>query len=373
MSGFELAPLGTEREREMLEINQACRIRADFEFYFDRRPRFFAWPGACFEDYRYLGAFKEGRLIGYAMVGMRRGWTGSGFEPCFYLGDVRIRPEEQGGGIGHVLGVELVRSLPAEWRVGFGLIKRGNAAAFGALVSAGRQTQDRIERLAGYAAYSLFPTGPLLRRGDAVSRRSGRYGAYEVRRADAGDSDAVAELLAGSARSRAFGPWRDVAQAREWLGRPSRPVVEDFALALGPSGSPVAALAAWNQDPVRRMTITAYPPSARVARAAYTAGRALFPSLPPLPSVGGSMRILGITALAVPDRDPGKLSALLAWVLEGAAGTGCHLVTFGVCDGDPLARAVSGRPRQVFRSDVFLFTRGAELGLGDPYVDASYL
>ncbi len=71
-------------QSELHAIHRACPIRADFTFFFDRSPDFFAWPRCHFEEARYAGIFDDDRLVGYGMFGLRSGALAGRASRFFY-------------------------------------------------------------------------------------------------------------------------------------------------------------------------------------------------------------------------------------------------------------------------------------------------
>src|SRR5512138_2973399 len=85
-------PVGREDGPALLAINRACPIEANFTFFFDRAPDFFAWPDAVFDEYEYLGVYSEEQLVGYGLWGTLDGWVGDGWGSYMYGGDLRMLP-----------------------------------------------------------------------------------------------------------------------------------------------------------------------------------------------------------------------------------------------------------------------------------------
>ena len=129
-AGGAPAPIIRELSRELgpeqIELNRACPIAGGFTFVFDRAPDFFAWPDAVFDRYRYLGAFRGERLIGYACCGVAHGFTGAGVTPYFYATDMRVHPAARGAGLAMRLTIEHLETLPEDCPIGIFLIKEGN-------------------------------------------------------------------------------------------------------------------------------------------------------------------------------------------------------------------------------------------------------
>ena len=52
---FDLVPLDRDHSNQLLALSRACPIEADFTFWFDRSPDYFAWPKAVFDSHHYFG------------------------------------------------------------------------------------------------------------------------------------------------------------------------------------------------------------------------------------------------------------------------------------------------------------------------------
>ena len=61
--------LGPGDAHALIDLDRRAPIVAGWRFRYDREPDFFAWPRLLFDDWVYLGAFLEGQLVGYGMVG----------------------------------------------------------------------------------------------------------------------------------------------------------------------------------------------------------------------------------------------------------------------------------------------------------------
>jgi hypothetical protein len=335
-------------------VNLACPIEAGFSFVFDRRPDFFAWPDAVFERATYVGAFRGERLVGYALCGVTRGFTGAGVTPFFYVGDWRVLPELRGAGLALKLALAHIERRPADCRLGFFLIKEGNRAA-----EAFMRPDRRLP---------LFAFRPLCRL-DAVNvlllRLPPPPGRARVRLAVPSDHAAVAALVRRELGARLFGPPPPAALA------PAPPtwVAER-------DGRIVGTVAAWDEGDLRRTRVLRYPLAGRLLRAAYEAGRLAYRGAATLPAAGEAFRALTLTRLAVDGRDPVVLADLLGAIAREARPRGYHMLHVGFTAGDPLAAATRGFLVQRFRSRVFLLQQrdgagpAAEPpGARDPYID----
>ncbi|MBI5479105.1 MAG: GNAT family N-acetyltransferase, partial [Deltaproteobacteria bacterium] len=335
-------PLGRDHGAQLLEINHACPIQANFTFYFDRSPDFFAWPDAVFDEHDYLGVHVDGRLVGYGMCGTVTGWLGDGWGPYVYGGDLRVLPDHRSSGLGMRVIPEFIARLPADRRVAFVLVKEGNVPAEG-IAGPERSVPRYVHR-----TLCRFEVANLL-----LLRRVGRPRRGRVRRASAADLEPMAALLERAGTGRLFAP----RVTAERLARDAERVPGlglDRYFVAERAGRLVGVLAAWDASPVRRTTLLGYSLGGRALRAAYRAASLVLRDAAPLPAAGESFRSLTATRVAVPDRDPGVLEDLLRAVVDEHVGQGYHMVHVGFGGEDPLRAALKPFFVQRFRSQVFL-------------------
>jgi GNAT superfamily N-acetyltransferase len=358
---MDLRPLTSDDAERLLALHRACPIEADFSFYFDRSPSFFAWPDAAFDGYAYVGGFEGDELVGCALLATAgceaHGGTFS------YAGDARVLPSARGRGFLRRAAAALA-PLVAPPGVAVGLVKRGNAAAAGALASLGVPGLA-VSSLCAYRAVNLL----LVRPAPAALR-------CHVRRAREDDLPLLADLMARAFRGRPFAPPATVEALLRDLVRLPGLAVEDFYLAFT-GGEPVGALGAWDSDSVRRIAVLRYSWRGQLARVGYALACRLYPGAVSLPAPGDSFRAVTTTRVAVPRGDPAILHDLLAAVYRDRLGRGFHMIHMGLAERDPLLAGVRGFPRQTFVSDLVLVaTPGGERWLpdgGPPYLDLRYV
>ena len=322
----------------MHEINRACPIAAEFTFFFDRSPDFFAWPAAVFEEYAYVGGFQEERLVAYALFGQARGRVNGGTR-FSWSGDVRIVPAARGLGF-----VEAAARAVAEYApppgIGLALIKKGNVAAQRS-VAALRVPGVEISRLCEFTTVSLL----LMRRFRGRSR-------FEIRRARREDVPAMAALMHLAWQGRPFALDVDEQELIHDAERLPGFGLDHYYLAFDDRGALVGALGAWDGDSLRRMTILRDAPRARVVRALHACARRVLRVGAPLPAVGRSFRSVTATRVAIRDGNVEVLRDLLRTVANDHVDRGYHMIHVGFAANDPLQRATRGFFRHSFRSDL---------------------
>ncbi len=357
--------------RDLQAVNRACPIGADFTFRFERGADFFAWPALVYDEYRYAGLYRGEALRGYFMYGLYPGWDGRREGRCLYAGDARVLPTERGRRSTERAAVFVQRDLPEDVSVGFCLVKRGNAPAK-RVVDSHRTDQWRSQPLCGFEAANVLLLGRV--------RPPRGPGTPQVRRAHRGDADleAFARLYQDTVGRRPFAPRTTAADLEAAAARrPDQGLERHYLAERG--GRLVGALVAWDMHAVHRIVVLRYPPLLSWGRRLWPLVRRLRPGTAPLPAPGEAFRSLTVTRLAVRDRDPRVLRALLAAVINDHAGQGYHMIHVGLASQDPLRRALRGLPCQRFRSDIAALVRAGSLvdrepeRLQDPYLDLQFI
>lgn len=367
MTAFALRALGPADETALHALHRACPIEADFHFFFDRHPDFFAWPRAVYDDHAYLGAERDGALVGAVMVAEAAGWVGDASGRWFYLGDARVAPAARGLGVAPATAAALFASRDPEVGLGVGLVKRGNAPAERA-TAAGRVPGFFTSRLCDYDAANLLLLVGL-----------GRPRGVRVRRATEADVEAICAFTEHAWRGRLLAPTLAPEQlARELRGETPGLDARQVYVAER-RGRLVGTLAAWDLGGCKRTHVLAYPPSARFMRLGHGALRLVARRAAPLPAPGQAFRALHAAHVAIADREPAVLRDLLRAVVADHLGSGVHMVHLGLAAGDPLARALRGWPVQHFRSTIYAFARDDArwrrvlAGAQDPLLEAAMI
>ncbi|MBW2455108.1 MAG: hypothetical protein JRI68_11390 [Deltaproteobacteria bacterium] len=359
-------PLDRSCGERMQAINRACPIEADFTFFFDREPDFFAWPEAVFDRHVYLGGFAGQDLAAYAMLGFSQGWHGDHHGELFYAGDARVLPAERGRGFTQDAGASLREQMPSR-SLGYGIIKQGNDRALGAF------------RRASWPDTEVQLLGTLEVANVLLLRRIKPRAALVVRRARPQDLPAIVALMRRAYEQRLFAPLiTEPGLLADAQGLPGFGL-DCYYLAFR-GDELVGALGAWDMDPVRRTKVLRYGWRGHAIRLAYQAGGLVFRSAAPLPRPGQSFRALTITRMAVPSADPAILGDLLTAVANDHLGRGYHMMHVAFCGDDPLRPAVAPFMVQRFCSDLFVIARGIALGplrrtsaWRSPYVDLRFI
>ena len=344
---------------ELLDLNRACPITADFTFYFDRSPDFFRWPDQNFDDYRYAGIFRRESLVGYCMVGWRSGWTDEGWGVYSYAGDARVLPLHRGARLTERALEWLVHQVPTNCRIGTFLIKTGNEPAL-AIARRFKNDYFAVAPLCGFQTVNI----PLVRAVPAAN-------VCHVRTCTAAELPDVARFLKSAYEGRLFAPLVTEAGLRST----SRSDVFRLYVAER-DGRCCGTLALRDMDAERRTRILRYSWRGKILyHGLHLAGR-FRSGLAALPRPGEAFRALTATHVAVENGDPAVLRDLLAAAVREYLGRGYHLLHIGFADGDALLGATRGLLAQRFKAELFVARRKGYdnvLPGGTPYVDLAML
>lgn len=311
-----------------LALAEQADLAGELRLRFDRGPDFFAWPAAVLDDWTYIGAFDGDRLVGFGMVSLPRGWTGSEWGPYAFSGDLRVRPELRGRGVAARITRALRAQVPPEARFIAGVVLRGNRAG---LAFVRRHTP---------AGFALRDLGGLV----ATTRLAHRAARNDegVARLGNDDLEAVRDLLAAGPHGL-LAPEPTLREARRLL-EPGPPAP---GLALGVrDGTRLTGLVALRDlSAVRRAVLARESAGLAVTRRAFGLAARLG-GLPSLPPPGRPLRSLTVTRLLVPAARAGPeerirvARALVRAARAEAMSRGMPLLTLGLHARDPLRAAV---------------------------------
>jgi hypothetical protein len=348
----------------MLAVNRACPVVADYTFYFDRAPDFFAWPERVFQQYRYAGVYQQGAIVGYCLLGYRTGRIGDGWETYFYVGDARVLPSARGHRLAERAALALESLIPEGVRLGAVVVKTGNRPADW-IVRTARPDDFIVQRQCGLEVVSI----PLL-----LPLRATRE--CSVRPATLEDAPEVAALMQRAYTDRLLAPRVDQQELRRLWQTPGRGAGQ-YRVAVRDRRI-VGVVGFWDMGPLRRTRVVRYSRRGAWLRRLYDVAARLSPGpAAPLPAVGEAFGALTAVDVAIEGDDPGVLREILAAVVADHRGKGYHLLHVGFGEGDPLRTAVRSSMVQRFHSDLYLLVRRREANRIDPgqvpYVDLAMI
>jgi hypothetical protein len=358
-----------------LEVNRSCPIDADFSFYFERDPDFFAWPREVFDGFDYFGVRADDRLIAYALIARRAGWVGDGWGVFGYGGDARVLPAYRRHGVFDTLRRTIAASIPHEVEVGFSVVKVGNRAV--------EHYADRVRERADDPEWSSATLGVLRAYNVLFIPSTRTTNGLHVRRATEADVPAILELRTEEFRGRLFAPRPDDNRlVRACVGRgPNRSenVAPPEYWIAERQGRIDGIAGLWDIDPVHRTRVLRFSWRARLLALAYGVARAWYGGLTPLPPAGGVFKGLCAVDIAIRRRDPTILRSLLDAALCAYMDRGLHFLQIGFMTNDPLCEVLREYRTVPFESHLEVWFRQSwskRVGMqtmADPYIDLALL
>ncbi len=347
LTSWLLRPARPDDNAALLDLVEACPVRASFSLRVSRRPDFFALTRLGGEWARVLVVeTAEGALVGCIAVLVRRCWIGGTLRPSLYVGDFRVHPAWRGRGLGDALVCAASRlaaaidpDMPALVTVMAGNRPMGTRVA-------GRGGIPPLMRFATLRLHTL----PLVRR---------RYprGPLRITPAKPQDASEMAALWSRLAPRRQFTQGRDEVALSEWVAAAPGLGWPSYWLARRHDGRLAGFLAVWDERGCKETTVLEYSSGAAAFRATYNL---LAPVLggAPLPRRGETIRTLQVVHLCVAPEEPGTLRALLLAAANGCRGLGAVALTIGLDVADPASRALAGILRITTDVEVYVLTAG---------------
>lgn len=344
-SPWLVRPARPDDNAALLDLVEACPVKATFSLRTSRRPDFFALTRLGGEWSRVLvveGA--EGALVGCVAVLGRQCWIGGVLRPSLYAGDLRVHPAWRGRGLSAALvsaatrlGADIDPDMPA-----LVTVLAGNRAMRALLT--GKAGVSPFLHVATLRLHTL----PLVRR--RKSRSSLRISAAGPQ--DAGE---MAALWSRLAPRRQFTQDRDELAFSEWIA--SAPGLDwpSYRLARRPNGGLAGFLAAWDERGCKETTVLEYSTGAAAFRTMYNVVAPVLGGAP-LPRRGETIRALQVVHLCVAPEEPDTLRALLLAAAEGCRGLGAVALTIGLDVTDPTARALAGIPAITTDVEAYVLT-----------------
>jgi len=275
-------------------------MSAGLQMRFDRSPDFFALSGVHGDEFETHLFLQSGEIVAIASLVIRDGYINEKIEPIVYLCDLRIQPSRQIAGRWHSIFAKRMNELADEMnaRYAFTVIMRDNHSARNALL---RRDRFGFEFLRGFHTVAIVARKPWVK----------HLSNLEVKHAEQSDIAKLQEFLHSTNRKQQLGTHlSSLAFEKRLLEWPNL-TIEDFLLAFDANGDLVGCLAPWDYSPLKRIVIDSLPPGADVIRrvlnlSAPLTGRPII-NKPP----NAQLPDVALTHLALMDRRPDVLSALL--------------------------------------------------------------
>lgn len=356
--------LATPDDDSALRARMAADImHGRISISFRREPGYFVGAAVLGEQAQVIVCeTAAGQIIALGSRSTRQAYLNGIASRTGYLSDLRIAREARKSTV-LARGFEFLRTLHEADPVALysTVVLDGNTAALDALtkVRAGLPYYQPLGRMLTPAVHLDFP------------RRVPRIPGVTLRRASIGDLPHVTGFLQREHARRQFAPvWDTAALTAPGIGRLR---IEDFWLAER-GGVLLAALATWDQHPLRQTHIEAYSKGLARIRPLYNLLARLSP-LKPMPAQGEPVPYLYISALAVANDDPDIFNYLLASVCNALRTSPWHYAICGLHESDPLAAVLADYRRIEAAGLLYVVHYGEDadafVALDDrvPYVD----
>jgi hypothetical protein len=333
-SRFEVRPLDRHHNAEMLAILESSPIESDgLALVFDRRPDIFTAAELKYDPAVYAGLFDDGRLKGFALLGIHQALVEGRAQPVMHLTDLYLAPDVRHSG-------HCARFLP------FYFGERGCGADFGyaVIMRGNRPAEALIDRR--YPGSSTVPyrrfIGELDVRNILLTTRRTETSGIKVREARLEDVEPIVALLQAEHRERLFGLVVDSDSFLANLSRRPDFGIESYRV-TEEQGRVTGVAAAWDMSVFKQNRVVRYSPRMQLVRGA-TNLLASVGGWSRLPAPGRSFRDAFITDWAVKDRNPRLLAALLDRFYSEYRCRGYNTLIIGSAAEDPLLQATTGFP-----------------------------
>lgn len=342
---WPVRPARSDDNAALLDLVEACPVRASFSLRVSRRPDFFALTRLAGEWWRVLVVeAAEGTLVGCITVLGRRCWIGGEPRPSLYVGDLRVHPAWRGRGVGDVL---------ASAAMGMAADIDPDMPGLMTVLAGNRPMGSRIAGKGGIPPFERFATLRLFT--IPLIRRRSPAGSLRITRAGPQDAGEMAALWSRLAPARQFTQARDEASLSEWVASAPGFDWQCYWLARQPNGRLAGFLAAWDERACKETTVLDYSYGTAAFRAGYNL---VAPALggARLPRRGETLDTLQVVHLCVGPEEPGTLRALLLAAANGSRGRGSIALSVGLDLADPLVRALAGIPAITTDVEAFVLT-----------------
>jgi hypothetical protein len=367
---YRISYLDKSFNGQMLEILRSSPITTDaITLCFDRQPDIFKLPEIKYEQFKYLGFFRENTLEGFAMNGYHQAMINGKPESVFHFTDLYIKPESRAKGFSYRISDYFYRETYNNTRLGYGIIMEGNNEAL---------------RLIG-RRHPRFPYMPWARFINKLEVKSivlawpvKEDSLYEIRHATAEDIPTIVKLLNEEHKNRLFGMCYSEKTFQSLISKRPGFTIDNYYLALNKFKDVCGVCAAWDCNSFKQNRVIRYGKKFLPARIGHWILEGLY-RLPSLPATGDSFRDITITDYAVKGRDPNIMKALLKMIYNDYRKKGYHTMIWGSSIDDPLLKAAGGFFQQSVISNIILFGTTPELiedeGINKymPYIDVACL
>lgn len=367
-SPYLIKQLSEEYNKEMLEILQASPIESDgLSICFDRQPDIFGMANLKYKPAKYIGIFKDEKLLGFGLMGYYHGYVLGKPQKVFHLANAFMRKEFRKKGLFLKAAEVFFEDAHKNSYLGYAVVMKGNINA---------------ERFIGWQSerYPLVPYSSVLGvldvRNILITFKK-RESKILVRKAEMKDLEQIVSLLKEEFSARLFSPYIDNKVFIENLK--CRP---DFSInnyyVAEKENRIIGTCAAWNCSSFKQIRIIKYSKRFRWIKNVYSLFSFLF-AFPPLPLEGKELKAVYISDYAVQNRDPKILNALFRKIYNEYRCLQYNIVVFGSYENDKLLKATRGFFNQSVKSNIILchkdksIVENLKMGKTCPYIDVALL
>lgn len=368
-SKYTIKEIGREYNDDMLEILGENPIQTlGLSLYFDRKPDIFKMAEIKYNPAKYIGFFKENKLLGFGLIGFYKAYVNGQPTRAFHFTDLYVSESMRYKGFFYKASELFFKEAFNNSMWGYSIVLHGN-----------KNAESHIARQ--HKNYPFIPPskiiGTLDVRNIIITFRKKECETYSVRNATPDDSDVIVALLREEFSKRLFAPYIDKKIFLENLSKRPDFNIKNYYVAER-NGEIVGICAAWDCFSFKQSKVLQYGWQFYYTKKLYSLLSWLF-KFPPLPKKGEAFKDVYITDYAVKGRDPLILRALLIKVYNKYRKLNYNTVIFGSYDGDSLFNALKGFFNQPVKSHIVASSYDKSLlkstteECSKPYIDVALL
>lgn len=367
-SPYLIRQLCKEDNKEMLEILRLSPIESEgLSICFDREPDIFKMANIKYRPAKYIGIFKNEKLLGFGLMGYYIGYVLGKPQKVFHLANAFMRKEFRKKGLFLQAGEIFFEEANQNSYVGYAVIMKGN-------INAERYIGWQSDR---YPAIPYSAILGVLEVRNIIITFKKRESSLLVRKAKIEDLEKIVSLLKEEFSNQLFAPYIDNNVFAENLK--SRPDFSIHNYYVAEQGNKIiGTCAAWDCSSFKQIKIQKYGKKLMWVKKIYSLLSLLF-SLPPLPSENDELKAVYITDCAIQNRNAEILNAILRKIYNEYRNLKYNILVFGTYENDKLLKATSSFLNQSLKSNIILchkeksVVENIKAGKTSPYIDVALL